>query len=261
MKTFVTLSAVALSTLFLSTGCSNHMPHHDGKKEAHAHKAHWGYAGKEGPAYWGSLDKKFYMCAEGKQQTPINIMPTEDVELSALALSYPQGSKSVINNGHTVQVNIEAGNTFMIEGVPYELKQFHFHTPSENHIDGKSYPMEAHFVHASAEGKLAVIGVVFEEGDENPTLGKIIGTFPLETNQEKELVVAKEYVEVMMPSDKAYYQFMGSLTTPPCSEEVKWFVLKTPQTASAVQIEAMHQEIGTENNRPIQATNGRKIME
>jgi carbonic anhydrase len=207
------------------------------------------------------VNEKFNMCSEGKQQTPINIVATKDIDLPPLDLKYTQGSKSVVNNGHTVQVNIKNGNTLNIDGVPYELKQFHFHTPSENHINGKSFPLEAHFVHATKDGKLAVVAVLFKEGTMNPTLTKIIKTFPLEENKPAKLDLSKEYVDVVMPPKREYYKFMGSLTTPPCSEQVKWFVLKTPQTASKKQIEAMHKEINKNNNRPIQPTNGREIDE
>lgn len=259
MKKLITLSAIAFTTLFMASGCSQNEPKMEAKKEV-AHPSHWSYEGKEGPANWGNLDKTYHMCAEGKEQTPINIIPNKESQ-QPLELSYTQGSHDIINNGHTVQVNMENGDTFTIDGVPYTLKQFHFHTPSENHVNGNGFPMEAHFVHASADGKLAVIAVMFTEGAENPTLGKIIHSFPLEINKAKELLFDKEYLEVMMPEHKDNYHFMGSLTTPPCSEKVQWFVLKEPIFASKVQIEAIHQEIGQENNRPIQPTNDREITE
>jgi len=261
MNNALRLSAIAISAMFLITGCAEDKPKAEKMVEKHAqhqHK-HWGYSGEVSPAHWGELDEKFKMCAEGKQQTPINIVPTKDIDLPKLDLQYTKASESVVNNGHTVQVNIQAGDTLTIDGVPYELKQFHFHTPSENHINGKSFPLEAHFVHATKDGKLAVVAVLFKEGAMNPTLTKIIKKFPLEKNKPTKLNLSKEYIDVVMPQNKDYYKFMGSLTTPPCSEQVKWFVLKEPQTASKAQIEAIHKEIGMENNRPIQPTNGREI--
>ncbi|HHH51889.1 MAG TPA: carbonic anhydrase family protein [Campylobacterales bacterium] len=265
MKNVLRLSAIAISAIFLITGCAEDKPKaqeavYDAKHTEHQHK-HWGYSGDVNPAHWGELNEKFNMCSEGKQQTPINIVATKDIDLPPLDLKYTQGSKSVVNNGHTVQVNIKNGNTLNIDGVPYELKQFHFHTPSENHINGKSFPLEAHFVHATKDGKLAVVAVLFKVGTMNPTLTKIIKTFPLEENKPAKLDLSKEYVDVVMPPKREYYKFMGSLTTPPCSEQVKWFVLKTPQTASKKQIEAMHKEINKNNNRPIQPNNGREIDE
>jgi carbonic anhydrase len=262
MEKVLKFSIVALSTIFLITGCAEDSPKTVENAHAEQHHAkHWGYNGDVGPNNWGKLDKKFHMCSEGKQQCPIDVVPTKDVDLPPLDLKYSKGTKSVINNGHTVQVNIQSGDIFNIDGVAYELKQFHFHTPSENHIKGKSFPMEAHFVHATKDGKLAVIAVMFVEGAANPALAKIIKSFPLEKNKETKLEFSPEYLDVVMPKDRGYYKFMGSLTTPPCSEGVKWFVLKKPQTASKAQIDAMHKEIGQNNNRPIQPRNGRVIEE
>jgi len=194
-------------------------------------------------------------------QTPINIKPTQDEDLTPLDLQYVTGSESVINNGHTVQVNIADGSSLTIDEEIFTLKQFHFHTPSENNINGKDAPLEAHFVHATKDGKLAVVAVMFKEGTMNSTLTKIIKSFPLKENKETPLNFSEAYLNVVMPINKDYYKSMGSLTTPPCSEQVKWFVLKTPQTASKAQIEAIHKEINKQNNRPIQATNGREIDE
>jgi len=262
MEKIFKLSIIAVSAILLMNGCADETPKaKEATKQAEHHTKHWGYSGDVAPEHWGQLNEKFKMCSEGKQQTPINVVPTKDINLPPLDLKYTQGSKNIIDNGHAVQVNVKNGNIFTIDGVPYELKQFHFHTPSENHINGKSFPMEAHFVHATKDGKLAVIAVMFVEGSANPTLGKIIKSFPLEHNKEKALEFSQEYLNVVMPVNKDYYKFMGSLTTPPCSEQVKWFVLKTPQTASKAQIEAMSKQIAKKNNRPIQPTNGREIDE
>ncbi len=270
MSQLLRYSGVALTLLLLSTGCSQSSeglqkeppkPAKEVTQHLQHQTKHWGYKGEVAPEHWGELNSEFHMCSEGKQQTPIDVVPTKDSPLPHLKLSYTKGAKDIINNGHAVQVNMLKGNTLTIDGYPYALKQFHFHTPSENHINGKSYPMEAHFVHATPNGNLAVISVVFEEGSANPALNRMIKTFPLGKNQPKEVDLPSEYINVLLPADTAYYKFMGSLTTPPCTEGVKWFVLKKPITASKAQLEAMHQEIGQENNRPIQPTNGRLIEE
>ncbi len=263
MKKITTYTAIALASILL-TACSQEskVSTHESTEHAEhatAHHKHWGYSADVGPSHWSTLDDKFHMCSEGKQQSPIDVVSTKDIELAPLNINYGQGSKSIINNGHTVQVNIKGGDTLTINGEAYELKQFHFHTPSENHVNGQEFPLEAHFVHATKDGKLAVIAVMFQEGTENPTLNKIVKSFPLEKNQEAKLEFTKEYLDVVMPPKRDYYHFMGSLTTPPCSEQVNWFVLKQPQTASAAQIAAMHKEIGMNNNRPVQASNGRTI--
>jgi carbonic anhydrase len=168
---------------------------------------------------------------------------------------------SIINNGHTVQVNIAAGSTVNIDGTDYELKQFHFHTPSENNINGTSYPLEAHFVHATKEGKLAVVAVMFKEGQSNPIIEKVWNTFPLEENKSVSIDLSSSDIHSIMPSDKDYYQFMGSLTTPPCSENVKWNVYKTEMTISKEQVQKFYDIFGHSNNRPLQDTNNRTIVE
>lgn len=266
MKQIIIYKTIALASI-LFTACSQEPQNVSTQKETsttkqvttHHGNKHWGYSADVGPAHWSSLDDTFSICSEGKAQTPINIVATKDIELPPLGINYAQGSKSIINNGHTIQVNMKDGDTLTLNGESYELKQFHLHTPSENHVKGKEFPLEAHFVHATKDGKLAVIAVMFQEGTENPTLNKIVKNFPLKKNKEAKLEFSKEYLDVVMPPKKEYYHFMGSLTTPPCSEQVNWFVLKEPQTASEKQIITIHQEIGINNNRPIQATNGRTI--
>jgi carbonic anhydrase len=261
-----TISIIALSTILATFGYADKptevkegLKKHEEAKEHH--KKHWGYSGDVAASQWWRLDEKFKMCDEGRQQSPINVVPNKDVNLSDLDLNYTKGSTEIVNNGHAVQVNIEGGDIFTIDGVPYELKQFHFHTPSENHIMGKSFPMEAHFVHATKDGKLAVIAVLFEEGAENKAMGEVIKSFPIGEGKKGELKISSDSVKAVMPKNMEYYKFMGSLTTPPCSEQVKWFVLKNPQTVSKAQIKAMEKEIAKENNRPIQPKNGRVIEE
>ena len=262
MNRILKYSTLALATLILSTGCSPSAESVKKETKVVKHQSkHWGYTGEIGSAHWGELHTDFHMCSEGKQQSPIDVNATKDTQLPRLKLSYTKAAKDIINNGHTVQVDIEDGNTLTIDGYPYTLKQFHFHTPSENHIQGKSFPLEAHFVHETPKGRLAVISVMFEEGTANAALNRIVKSFPLAHNQKKKIDLSSQYVNVMLPVDTSYYKFMGSLTTPPCSEQVQWFVLKKPLTASKEQIAAIHKEIGMNNNRPIQPTNGRSIEE
>jgi carbonic anhydrase len=251
MKKITKLSLATIGFLLLASGCAN--KHHG--------KAHWGYTGEVGPSNWGHLNEKFHMCSEGKVQSPINIVPSNDIELTPLALNYTSAAADVIDNGHTVQVNIAKGSTFTIGEDVYELKQFHFHTPSENNINTKSFPLEAHFVHATTDGKLAVVGVMFEEGEANPILTKVWSKFPLKRGDKTALTLSADEIKAMMPTDKEYYKFMGSLTTPPCSENVKWHVFKTPVTISKEQVKEFFDIYGHANNRPIQATNKRTIEE
>lgn len=260
MKKLTTLSAIAISTLFLATGCTQTAPKHHEESEVSHHAKHWGYTEDVAPKHWSELNPQFKMCSEGKQQSPINIVPTNDIELPALNLNYNTGSTSIVNNGHTVQVNIKNGSTFTIGSDVYELKQFHFHTPSENQINGTSYPLEAHFVHATKDGKLAVIAVMFQEVVSNAVLTKIWKKLPnLKLNEETKLELTSEEIKALMPDDKSYYQFVGSLTTPPCTEGVKWYVYKTPLAISKEQVQQFFDLYGHSNHRPIQESNGREI--
>lgn len=225
-------------------------------------KAHWEYEGDNGPQYWGSIKEEFKMCSQGKMQTPINIIPTDNINLKPLKFNYNTSASDLINNGHTVQINIVNGSSVKIDNIKYELKQFHFHTPSENNINGKSYPLESHFVHASKDGRLAVVAIMFEEGEENPILKKIWSKFSIiKKNIKIPIELTSNDIENIMPTNKAYYKFMGSLTTPPCSENVKWNVFKVPVKISKKQIQQFFNIFGHTNNRPIQPTDNRKILE
>jgi carbonic anhydrase len=159
-----------------------------------------------------------------------------------------------------VQVNFKEGNMLVLDSMAYQMKQVHFHAPSENTIHDKSYPLEAHFVHADSKGNLTVIGVMFKEGKANPGLASLWSQMPNEISEPvalKNRMTASE----LIPQNRSYYRFSGSLTTPPCSEGVRWLLLKTPMTASKAQIEAFEHAIHHHNNRPIQALNGRVIVE
>ncbi len=255
MKTIIKYSTITIATLLLSSTCM---------AENHKHEStskHWGYTGDEAPKNWSKLDEKYHVCSEGTRQSPINVIGTNDVDLKPLNLKYSTASKSVLNNGHTIQVDIKDGSTFVLENDVYELKQFHFHSPSENNINGNDFPLEVHFVHATKEGKLAVIGVMFEEGAENAVLSKIWKQFPLKNGEEKALSLSVEEISALMPYKKDYYTFMGSLTTPPCSENVKWHIYKTPIKVSKAQVDTFFKIFGHATNRPIQKNNSRVVTE
>ncbi len=193
----------------------------------------------------------------------LNIVPTEDKDITPLIFNYNTTSASVIDNGHTVQVNIADGSSVTIDGEAYSLKQFHFHTPSENNIKGQQYPLEAHFVHATNDGKLAVVAVMFDDSKDiaNPILSKIWSKFPLNRGHNTKCKLSSDNIKALMPENKDYYKFMGSLTTPPCTEGVKWNVLKTIMPISKKQVKEFFDIYGHSNNRDIQATNSRTITE
>ena len=224
-----------------------------------AEKAHWGYTGHGSPEKWAELSPDNKMCGIGKNQSPVNVATSLDADLEPLKPAYTKSSKEIVNNGHTIQVNMEAGDTLTVDGISFDLKQFHFHTPSENHIDGKSFPLEAHFVHLDKEGNIAVLALMFEEGKENKQLAKVWAKMPKDADAKSELKL-DQIASSLLPESKEYYRFNGSLTTPPCTEGVRWMVLKTPVTISKEQVEKFLSTMKHPNNRPIQTTNARVMV-
>ena len=222
--------------------------------------AHWGYSGHEGPEYWGQLNSEFTACSSGKNQSPVNLTGFIEADLEPIDIHYQIGGNEVLNNGHTIQVNYAPGSEIIVDGHEFELKQHHFHTPSENHINGKSYPLEVHFVHADKDGNLAVIAVMFTEGEENEALAQTWGFLP-EKAGDKYRLSSSVSAEAILPSNQDYYRFNGSLTTPPCSEGVRWLVMKEPVTASKTQIEKFARLIKHPNNRPVQRINARPVLQ
>ncbi|MGB2833217.1 MAG: carbonic anhydrase family protein [Methylotenera sp.] len=229
-------------------------------EKADAHEAHWTYGGKEGPENWGKLKPEFATCDVGRNQSPINIEATIDAPLKTIRGIQKNAAKDIVNNGHTVQASFKYGNMLMLDDIAYQMKQVHFHAPSENTIKGKSFPLEAHFVHADSKGNLTVIGVMFKEGKANQGLEKLWSQMPKEVGAPIPLKV-KVSANEMLPDNRDYYRFSGSLTTPPCSEGVRWLLLKTPMTASKEQIESFELAVKHHNNRPVQPLNGRLVIE
>ncbi len=222
---------------------------------------HWGYEGAEAPANWGQLSEKFAICSSGKNQSPINIENAIEAELAPISVAYKPSALALKNNGHTVQANYDAGSSITVEGRTFNLLQFHFHSPSENAISGKLYPMEVHFVHADADKNLAVIGVMFEEGAENEALKAAWDNMPAKAGDEAKPEGATIDAAAILPANQDYYRFNGSLTTPPCSEGVLWMVMKNPVTASKAQVEKFYNTFGHDTNRPVQPTNARPVLQ
>ena len=221
--------------------------------------AHWGYAGPEGPEHWGQLDPKYSICSEGKNQSPVNLTGMVESELPPLTVNYKSGGSEILNNGHTVQVNYKPGSNIIVNGKEFELKQFHFHAPSENTIEGHSYPMEAHFVHAAKDGDLAVIAVMFKAGQKSAELEKAWAHMPGNAGGKGALPQSVN-ARILLPHNHDYYRFNGSLTTPPCTEGVWWLVMKYHQSASREQIDKFAHTMQHPNNRPLQPVNARTIL-
>jgi carbonic anhydrase len=223
----------------------------------HAEGHHWTYGKHGGPAEWGELDQSFASCQIGKLQSPIDIQGAKAADLPAIRFDYKPAPLKVIDNGHTIQVNYAPGSAIDVAGTRYELVQFHFHKPSEEKIDGKSHAMVAHLVHKGGDGALAVVAVLLDKGADNPTLRAVWSHLPKQ--KEKEVAsTATIDAAALLPHDKGYYTFAGSLTTPPCSEGVRWFVLKQPMTLAASEVTAFA-KLYPMNARPTQPLNGRTV--
>ena len=218
--------------------------------------ADWNY---NQPEQWSTLNQKYSAC-NGLNQSPINIERTVKAELEPLKFSYNTMIHTIENKGHTVQVDFAQGGELQLDGETFVLKQFHLHSPSENLIKGKSYPLEIHFVHANTQGELAVVAMMFEQGTENPMLKRMWKRLPKKQG-EKVVLKKSQPVNEMLPKNLDYYRFSGSLTTPPCSEGVRWLILKEIQQASATQISEFSKLMGHPNNRPVQSLNGRVVLE
>lgn len=214
----------------------------------------WGYEGEHGPDHWGGVSS---VCASGMNQSPINVEGTVSARLAPLSVHYAGSVTALTNNGHSLQATVSGENTLIVDGKTFTLQQFHFHTPSENLIKGHHSPMEAHFVHADAEGNLAVLAVMFEHGQENQALTLLTETLP--SRGQSQTLHSALAVKDLLPAVDEYYQFNGSLTTPPCSEGVRWFIVKQPQLLSEQQNQQMMAVMG-HNNRPVQSQHARVVL-
>ena len=221
----------------------------------------WGYAGADGPARWDKLSKEYRQCKTGEAQSPIDIPDAKarKGDIAPLLFNYKSAPLKVLDNGHTIEVVYPPGSFVSIEGKRYELQQFHFHKPAEEKIDGKGFDMDAHLVHKGPDGNLAVIAVLFKAGKENKTIKAIWDNLPKEKGKEQSVGAVKIDAVDLLPDDKGYYSYAGSLTTPPCSEGVTWYVLKSPVQISADQI-ARFGRVYPMNARPIQPFNDRDIL-
>lgn len=229
-----------------------------------AQEVHWGYEGQAGPEHWGELSDMFALCAMGKEQSPIDLTTAHPsmMDIADAELSYAPSALNILHNGHTVQVNYDAGSYLTLNGTRYELLQFHFHTPSEHAMNGELAEVEIHFVHRSmeSEGMLAVLSVlVYEGAEDNPAFTEVWENLPKEESEEQTLPETINAAD-LLPKDLRVYQYMGSLTTPPCSQGVSWNVLAEPITLSRTQLDTLHAILGN-NNRPVQPLFDREVIQ
>ncbi len=231
---------------------------------ASAHAApHWGYAGDEGPTKWGSIATEFAKCSSGTEQTPIDLSTKapKGASLTPLEFGLAPLPIALLNNGHTVQLTARGGGaTLVAGGKRFELVQFHGHAPAEHTVDKKTFDGELHFVHEGEGGSLAVVGVLLKRGKENAALAPYFDHLPAAPTKEPTLVEgAKIDLSRILPAKAAYFAYSGSLTTPPCSEGVRWFVLATPIEVSDAQLAKFRAAVPGDSNRPIQPVGARTV--
>ena len=221
----------------------------------------WSYGGATGPAKWGALSKEFKECKTGEAQSPIDIpdQKARKGDLSPLLFNYKPSPLKIIDNGHSIQVNYTPGSVVSVEGKRYELQEFHFHKPAEEKISGKGHDMDVHLVHKGPDGKLMVIAVLMDAGKDNKLIKALWDNLPKEKGKEQSVDAVKINAVDLLPDNKGYYTYAGSLTTPPCSEQVTWYVLMAPVQISADQI-ARFGKLYPMNARPTQPLNDRDIM-
>ncbi|MBC7732887.1 MAG: carbonic anhydrase family protein [Bacteriovorax sp.] len=230
--------------------------HRSGAESVHAQ---WDYAGSGGPDTWGQMKPEFARCSSGLWQSPIDIRDGIKVNLDPVQFDYKPSAFRVLDNGHTVQVNVGPGNSIDVGGRRYDLVQFHFHRPSEERINGRQFDMVVHLVHKDIDNRLAVVAVLLDRGSAHPLVQNVWNNLPLEKGDE---VAARTTIDLnaLLPTDRSYFTYMGSLTTPPCSEGVLWMVMKAPMPISSEQI-GIFARLYPMNARPIQSVSGRLIKE
>lgn len=239
-----------------TAGGARHAAAHPNEKP---HAPHWSYDGDASPDQWARLSPEWASCSTGSRQSPIDIRDGIKVDLEAVRFEYRPSTFTVIDNGHTVQVNLPPGNAIVVAGKRYELLQFHFHKPAEERVNGKPFDMVVHLVHKDLNGKLAVVAVLLEKGSAQRVVQNVWNHLPLEKGDPVEAGVPLDPSD-LLPAERGYYTYMGSLTTPPCSEGVLWMVMKQPVGISQEQL-AIFARLYPMNARPLQASSTRLIKE
>lgn len=222
------------------------------------HDVHWTYSGDTGPAQWGDLSEEYKLCNTGQEQSPINLTSAVGKNISDITFNYHPSDLKIHNNGHTIQVEYDPGSSIIVDGVTYELKQFHFHSQSEHTVDRAHYPLELHLVHRTPEGKRAVVGVLIEAGTENAAFASTLAHAPSQKSEVTTITGVEINALDMLPTEGNYYGYDGSLTTPPCDQEIKWHVLSTPVQMSQAQLDGMAKLLHN-NFRPIQELHNRAL--
>lgn len=221
--------------------------------------SHWSYSGETGPGHWSDLSPDFATCGNGVNQSPIDISDTIAAELNPLQFNYETDSVDIVNNGHTLQVNARPGNWLRVRGQEFQLQQLHFHSPSEHRINGEAFSLEAHFVHKDELGNLAVVAVLFHKGEWNADLEKIGMAGPKTAGQSAPFDISFSSLDLYR-NHETYFRYSGSLTTPPCTEGIRWYILKEVRSVSPVQAAKFVDLIGDAARGP-QPLNARSVLE
>ena len=227
---------------------------------SNADEVKWGYEGDGGPSEWAELAPEFAICGEGKAQSPIDIRDVVETALVDIEFQYGETANHIVNNGHTIQVDVDAGSHIVYNGITYDLLQFHFHAPSEHTIAGEAAPMEIHFVHKDRNSNnLAVVGILLNEGENaNDAYAPVFDSMPAEVGA-PDMDGESIELESLLPDRRGYFTYQGSLTTPPCSEVVRWLLLDTPVALSSAQM-AAYRAIYDDNARPLQPLGERDLL-
>lgn len=252
----IVLAVMPFHAVGAAPGSTDHEHHYFHKKEKQD-APEWGYKGKLGPQHWAELSPKFKLAAAGKRQSPIDLAKMKEKKLPPIKFDYKPCKIRLVYNGHTIEDMEEQGSTIKVDGETYELKQFHFHSPSEHTLHGKHFDMEMHLVHMNDAGEIAVVGVFIDEGQANEWFGPVWDYLPTKGNKKRDFDMKINVADVL-PENRDYTGYSGSLTTPPCSEQVKWMILNRPIKLSKAQINAFRKTIDG-NNRPVQPLNGRVV--
>jgi carbonic anhydrase len=220
----------------------------------------FGYSGAKGPQHWGGISEHWGTCSAGRNQSPVDIARTTSADLAPIEMDYPTFGTDIVNNGHTIQVNYRPGSTLKADGRTFKLLQFHFHAPSEHHLQGRDFPLEAHLVHQDEQGNLAVVGVLFEERAPNDLISLLWAAMPGGPGQ-RSMLGNNITALGLLPANRHYFRYSGSLTTPPCSEGVLWLIMREPMSVSREQMQAFERALGFANNRPVQPVNARALLQ
>jgi carbonic anhydrase len=255
------MAIVMLAFLAVAASLALAAAHPPAPPAGHAGSHHWSYSGDEGPSHWARLDSQYRLCGSGKKQSPINIRSNAVYrgEAPPLEFDYRPARATIEDNGHSVQIDYEPGSTLHVGHESYELVQFHFHHPSEERVDGKRFDMVAHLVHRSPGGELAVVAVLMKVGRENPLLNSVWRHLPPPGKHGATEGASVIDVRDLIPANHAYFSYVGSLTTPPCTEGVRWFVVKTPIEISKDQLDVFAARYPNDA-RPVQKLNGRHVI-